>query len=44
MEIDNRQESPEDRPYEPPSIESVLTADELTREIKYAGDDGNSIT
>ena len=24
-------------PYEPPRVESVLTADELAREIQYAG-------
>ena len=26
-----------DRPYNPPRVESVLTAEELTREIQYAG-------
>jgi hypothetical protein len=26
-----------DRPYDPPGVESVLTAEELTREIQYAG-------
>ena len=24
-------------PYEPPQIESVLTADDLAREVQYAG-------
>ena len=28
---------PEAAPYEPPTVESVLTADELAREIQYAG-------
>jgi len=30
---------PETEPYEPPKVEAVLTADELTREVLYAGQD-----
>ena len=26
-----------DRPYEPPRVESVISAEELAREVQYAG-------
>ena len=34
---EHQSESPECDSYEPPRIETVLTADELAREVLYAG-------
>jgi hypothetical protein len=28
----------QERPYEPPQVEAVLTPEDLLREIQYAGD------
>jgi len=43
MEEHHEPTSPDDRKpveYEPPEVERVLDADELTREVHYAGGDG----
>jgi hypothetical protein len=34
---DERETERPEQPYEPPRVEGVLTADDLEREIQYAG-------
>jgi hypothetical protein len=34
---DTLRPDPADTTYEPPAVETVITADELAREIQYAG-------
>ncbi len=41
------QDGPESSPapsYEPPAVEMVLTADELEREVHYAGANSNPVS
>ncbi len=38
MEIQADRESEERRSYEPPRVESALTAEQLAREVQYAGE------
>lgn len=43
MDVDPRRVSPEEPEYEAPQVERVLDADELGREVLYAGrDDGGT--
>jgi hypothetical protein len=39
---DTLRADPADTTYEPPAVETVMTADELAREIQYAGQPSSS--
>ena len=38
MDVDPRSDSPQEPEYEAPQVERVLDAEELEREVHYAGD------
>ena len=39
--LEDREQAADPEGYEPPSIEEVLSADELQREVHYAGGTGS---